>query len=171
MPEQCRAGCAGGLRSHRGPRAKSRYGVCHGGGGALYVAGECGTSARPPSEVPNAREGLLNLHGAAREGAENSQISVVQQQRQRGSTTKTSYRCSATCRSTPPDPYSQGAAAAGRLTFSLWPKPGGLARNGRVPVGGASSANLQAPSQPDGSAQYYSQRTTIEPLTRGIPNV
>jgi hypothetical protein len=55
--------------------------------------------------------------------------------------------------------------------LKLWPKPGGLARNGRVPVGGASSANLQAPSQPDGSAQYYSHRTTTEPLTRGIPNV
>jgi hypothetical protein len=48
LPEQCRAGCAGGLPSHRSPRAKSRYGVCHGGGGALYVAGECGTSAPPP---------------------------------------------------------------------------------------------------------------------------
>jgi hypothetical protein len=35
--EQCRAGCAGGLRSHRSPRAKSRFGVCHGGGGALYA--------------------------------------------------------------------------------------------------------------------------------------
>jgi hypothetical protein len=53
----------------------------------------------------------------------------------------------------------------------LWPKLGGLARNHRVLVGGASSANLQAPSQPDGSAQYYSQRTTIEPRIRGIPNV
>eukprot|EP01047_Picozoa_sp_COSAG01_P044309 COSAG01_NODE_3994_length_5454_cov_344.181699_2_plen_199_part_00 len=55
LPEQCHAGCAGGLRSHRSPRGKSRNGVCHGGGGALYVAGECGTSAPPPPMVRRPR--------------------------------------------------------------------------------------------------------------------